>query len=115
MIGLGIAAIVIYIIFMRVDIICLLFGYTISSIIIGKLLGVQNNKLYLKLVLLQKILTLVLGVLLGIIDLVFLHLNHKRDICYLLAVVLMQAIVSLLDTIPILMESAPISLNTDRI
>ena len=61
LIGLGIASIVIYIIFMRVDIICLLFGYTISSIIIGKLLGVQNHKLYLKLVLLQKILTLVLG------------------------------------------------------
>lgn len=61
--GLGIASIILFVIYNRMDIICLLFGYTISSIIIGKLLGIQNHQLYLKLVLLQKVLTLALGLL----------------------------------------------------
>ena len=75
LIGLGIASIILAIIYKRLDIICLLFGYTISSIIIGKILGLQNHDLYLKLVLPQKILTLVLGLL-------FFYLGEIENIVF---------------------------------
>ena len=58
----GIGCIVLSIIFNRIDISILLFGYIINFLVIGELLGNQKFNTYSKFILLQKILTLTLGV-----------------------------------------------------
>ncbi len=59
-----IASFIIMILFYRIDIIFLLFGYVINILSIGEILGRKNFSLYSKHVLLQKTLTLGLGLLL---------------------------------------------------
>ncbi len=65
---LGVAAsFIIMILFYRVDAIFLLFGYIINTLAIGQLLGNKSFSLYSKYMLLQKGLTLSLGILFFII------------------------------------------------
>ena len=56
-----VASFILMILFYRTDIIFLLFGYVINILSIGEILGRKNFLLYSKHVLLQKALTLVLG------------------------------------------------------
>tara|TARA_Y100000590_G_scaffold216954_2_gene245720 strand:+ start:1116 stop:2267 length:1152 start_codon:yes stop_codon:yes gene_type:complete len=58
----GIGCIVLSIIFNRIDISILLFGYIINFLVIGELLGSQKFNTYSKFILLQKVLTLTLGI-----------------------------------------------------
>ena len=58
----GIGCIVLSIIFSRIDISILLFGYIINFLVIGELLGNQKFNTYSKFILLQKVLTLTLGI-----------------------------------------------------
>jgi O-antigen/teichoic acid export membrane protein len=62
-----IASFVLMLIFYRTDIIFLLFGYVINTLAMGELLGTQSFFSYLKHNLIQKVLTLVLGILAFII------------------------------------------------
>ena len=58
----GIGCIVLSIIFGRIDVSILLFGYIINFLVIGELLGSQKFNTYSKFILLQKVLTLTLGI-----------------------------------------------------
>jgi len=58
-----VASFIIIVIFYRADVIFLLFGYVIHSLSMGELLGNRIFKSYAKYTLIQKILTLVLGLL----------------------------------------------------
>ena len=58
-----IASFIIMILFYRIDIVFLLFGYVINILSMGEILGRKNFSLYSKHVLLQKTLTLGLGLL----------------------------------------------------
>ena len=58
-----IASFILIVIFYRTDIIFLLFGYVINTLAMGKLLGTQSFLSYFKHTLIQKVLTLVSGIL----------------------------------------------------
>ena len=58
----GVGCIVLSIIFSRIDVGILLFGYIINFLVIGELLGSQKFNTYSKFILLQKVLTLTLGI-----------------------------------------------------
>jgi O-antigen/teichoic acid export membrane protein len=58
-----VASFAIMVIFYRVDVIFLLFGYVINTLSMGELLGKKNFLSYSKYILIQKILTLSLGLL----------------------------------------------------
>ena len=58
-----ITSFILIVIFYRTDIIFLLFGYVINTLAMGELLGKQSFFSYLKHNLIQKVLTLVLGIL----------------------------------------------------
>jgi len=61
LIGASIGFIILYFIFQRIDIGFLIFGYVLSNLALGELFGKREYKGYLKYILLQKILTPVLG------------------------------------------------------
>jgi len=60
-IGASIGFIILYLIFERIDIGFLVFGYVLNNLILGELFGKREYKNYLKYILSQKILTPVLG------------------------------------------------------
>jgi O-antigen/teichoic acid export membrane protein len=61
---LGVAAsVILMLIFYRIDIVFLLFGYVINTLTMGELLGTKSFFSYSKHTLIQKVLTLVLGIL----------------------------------------------------
>jgi len=57
----GIAFVLFYLLFQRIDMGLLVLGYIISNLVIGELLGKREYKNYFKYVLIQKILTPILG------------------------------------------------------
>jgi len=57
----GVAFILLYLLFQRIDMGLLVLGYIISNLVIGELLGKREYKNYFKYVLIQKILTPILG------------------------------------------------------
>jgi O-antigen/teichoic acid export membrane protein len=61
LIGGLISSIVLYVFFQRIDVLLLTFGYIISSMAIGIQFGNKSFSKYAKLLLIQKVLTLVLG------------------------------------------------------
>lgn len=61
-ISMSIAAIIVALIFYRIDMVLLFLGYVLSGLALGHILGNKNYSGYSKYVLAQKILTLVLGV-----------------------------------------------------
>lgn len=58
-----IASFILMVIFYRIDIIFLLFAYVVNTLAMGELLGTQSFLSYLKHTLIQKVLTLVAGIL----------------------------------------------------
>ena len=67
LIGGIIGFVILYLLFQRIDIGFLVFGYIIYNLVTGQLLGKQEYKNYFKYVIIQKILTLVFGLGLFII------------------------------------------------
>lgn len=61
LIGGIIGFVILYILFQRMDIGFLVFGYIIYNLVIGQLLGKQEYKKYFKYIIIQKILTPILG------------------------------------------------------
>ena len=74
-----VASFVIMIIFYRVDIVFLLFGYVINTLAMGELLGKKAFALYSKYILIQKILTLFLGIS-------FFYIFNEEGILYALSI-----------------------------
>ena len=70
---------VLMVLFYKVDVVFLLFGFVINSLAMGEILGNKNFKSYSKYTLVQKILTLVLGLL-------FLYIFGADGIIFALAI-----------------------------
>lgn len=62
MISVSIASIAVALMFYRIDVVLLLFGYVLSSLALGHILGNKHYSDYSKYILAQKILTLTLGI-----------------------------------------------------
>ncbi len=58
----GIAFVLLYLLFQRIDLGFLVLGYIISNLVIGELLGKREYKKYFRYVLIQKLLTPILGI-----------------------------------------------------
>jgi len=74
-----VASFVLMILFYRVDVVFLLFGFVINSLAMGEILGNKNFNSYSKYTIIQKILTLVLGLL-------FLYIFGADGIIFALAI-----------------------------
>lgn len=74
-----VASFVLMILFYKVDVVFLLFGFVINSLAMGEILGNKNFKSYSKYTIIQKILTLSLGLL-------FLYVFEADGIIFALAI-----------------------------